>query len=104
MRTDRAVRLASAWHARRPSGEELRDLADLILEVTRDDAALVRVVHELAMWCQFAGPQTAMANLIADHNRRAVRGMRMLPRLAGKKLAFQRCLTDRAAWAWLSCR
>jgi hypothetical protein len=54
--------------------------------------------------CRHVAAETATANVIADHNRRAVRGARPLPPLAGKALAFHRCFTDRPAWAWLACR
>jgi hypothetical protein len=104
MRTERIVRRAAAWRALRPSGESLGQLADLILGVTCDDAELARVVHELAMWSRFAEAETATANMIADHNRRAARGIRRLPPLTGKQLGFYRCFRDRAGWALLACR
>jgi hypothetical protein len=54
MRTERIVRRAAGWRTLRPSGENLSELADLVLGVTRDDAELATVVYELAMWSRFA--------------------------------------------------
>ena len=104
MRTEKIVRRAAGWCALRPSGRSQSRLADLVLEVTRDDAELASVVHELAVWSRFAEAETATANMIADHNRRNLRGIRRLPPLTGKKLGFHRCFRDRAGWALLACR
>jgi hypothetical protein len=104
MRTERIVRRAAGWRALRPSAEGLSELADLVLAVTRDDAELARVVHELAMWSRFAEVETATANMIADHTRRNASGIRCLPPLTGKKLGFHRCFRERAGWALLACR
>ena len=98
------VRRAARWHAPRPSDEGLRDLAELLLSVTRDEALLARVVHELGVWSRFATPATATHNMVRDHNHRAARGGGPPPPLAGKSLGFQRGWSDRAPWAWLACR
>jgi hypothetical protein len=67
------VRRAAGWHAQRPSAEDLRELAELLLEVA-PDPALPAVVHELALCCRFAAAETASRNLIGDHGRRTSRG------------------------------
>ena len=46
----RAARQAAGWHASRPAGDDLRGLADLILEVTVGrESILPVVVRELAV-------------------------------------------------------
>ncbi len=103
-RTRDMVRRAARWHALRPSDEDLRDLAELLVRASRDEALLARVVHELGAWSRFATATTAMHNMVHDHNHRAAHGGRRLPSLEGKALGFQRGWSNRAAWAWLACR
>jgi hypothetical protein len=98
------VRRAAGWHAPRPSDEDLRDLAELIIRAAHNEALLGRVVHELGAWSRFATVATAANNMVRDHNHRAARGGRRLPPLAGKALGFQRGWSHRAPWAWLAYR
>ena len=100
-----AARQAAAWNVLRPCGEDLRDLADYVLEVTPgSDAALARVVHELAVSSRHASMATALNEMIRGHIRRALCGAPGLQPLGGKTLAFHRCFSERAAWQWLACR
>jgi hypothetical protein len=97
------VRRAAGWHAQRPSAEDLRELAELLLEVA-PDPALPAVVHELALCCRFAAAETASRNLIGDHGRRTSRGGDAPAPLAGKAEGFHRSCSRRSVWAWLACR
>lgn len=97
------VRRAAGWHAQRPSAEDLRELAELLVEVV-PDAMLPAVVHELAHWCRFAAAATATTNLIRDHNRRRSRGGGPPAPLAGKARGFHQACSNRSVWAWLACR
>lgn len=98
------VRRAAGWHAPRPSDEDLRDLAELVIRAARDEAVLARIVHELGAWLRFATPATAADNMIRDHDERAARGGGSLPPLGPKALGFRRGWSHRAQWAWLACR
>ena len=97
------VRRAAGWHAQRPSADDLRELAELLLEVA-PDPMLPAVVHELALWCRFAAAETATRNLIGDHGRRVSRGGGPAAPLAGKAQGFHRSCSSRSVWAWLACR
>jgi hypothetical protein len=97
------VRRAAGWHAQRPSTEDLRELAEVLLEVV-PDAMLPAVVHELAIGCRFTGAETAYRNLIRDHNRRTSHEGGPPPPLAGKARGFHRSCSSRSVWAWLACR
>ena len=103
-RTGDMVRRAARWHAPRPSDEGLRDLAELLVRAARDEALLVRVVHELGAWSRFVAPTTAVQNMVRDHNHSVAHGGPGLPRLTGKPLGFRRTWSSRASWAWLACR
>ena len=103
-RTGDMVRRAARWHAPRPSDEGLRDLAELLVRAARDEALLVRVVHELGAWSRFVAPTTAVQNMVRDNNHRAAHRGPDLPRRTGNKLGFRRTWSSRASWAWLACR
>ena len=101
----RAARRASGWHASRPAGDDLRGLADLILEVTVGrESTLPDVVRELAVACRHVSVEGAIDVMIRGHNRRALCGRLPLPPLAGKTAAFHRSYADRSTWEWLACR
>ncbi len=100
----RAARQAAGWHARRPARDDIRVLAELVLEVTAGRGGrLTLLVHELASRCRYACVPTAIHGMIRDHNRRATFGERTLPPLGWKARAFQRCFGEREAWEWLGC-
>jgi hypothetical protein len=101
----RAVRQTASWHALRPGDDELRELAELVLDVTAGhDGRLASLVRELAPCCRHASVATAIDGMISAHTRRAHIGDSMLPPLRSKALAFHRCFAERAAWEWLNCR
>ena len=101
----RAARRAAGWHASRPSRDDLRNLADLMLRVTFGrDGSLPDLVHELAVACRHVSVEGAIEVMVRDHNRRAACGEPPLKPLAGKTAAFHRSYADRSMWEWLACR
>ena len=101
----RAARRAAGWHASRPARDDLRNLADWILEMTVGrESTLPDVVHELAVACRHVTVERAVNLVIGGHNRRAACGGPPVPMPAGKTAAFHRSYADRSMWEWLACR
>ncbi len=99
----RALRQAAAWGPHFEADDRLQDFAELVLEVTAcREAEIRRFAHELAAACRLADLDTALNDMLRDHNRRAAFGVRALPPLSAKARDCRDALAGRwiAACGW----